>query len=171
MSLHRSLPQTAVSTAGGLAGGRCGTAPGRHLDAQEAEPVVPQELSDERPEIPRSVLRLRAARPATPGNRTPWTSNSSILITDDGAGVADALAREIRGLGGNAVVVRHSSDAAAAQDGREAADLTDPESIAALVARVRSQHGLLSGLLQGKTPTTSVRRLISRLSLSRGLVE
>jgi acyl transferase domain-containing protein/NAD(P)H-dependent flavin oxidoreductase YrpB (nitropropane dioxygenase family)/NAD(P)-dependent dehydrogenase (short-subunit alcohol dehydrogenase family) len=71
-----------------------------------------------------------------------------ILFTDDGRGIARAMADQLDDLGQRTLFIGQSDDAASEPDaGAFDADLTDPEAVANLLRRVREEHGPISGLI------------------------
>jgi NAD(P)-dependent dehydrogenase (short-subunit alcohol dehydrogenase family) len=79
-------------------------------------------------------LRPRFAPPA-----------GTIVITDDRQGTAQELADRLGDLDVKTVLVRHSSGEA--RGDAFAADLTDPDAVASLLARIRETCGPVSGLI------------------------
>ena len=85
-----------------------------------------------------------AAPPRQPFRPLPGT----LLITDDGRGVAVELMRELRDLGQRAVLLcMPTADGKHLNGDRFTADLSDPAAVEDLFTRVRVQHGEIAGLI------------------------
>lgn len=106
----------------------------------------PSEQTLPETDVPRSLIAIRAARQVS-GAPAAFLSDHCIVITDDGRGVAEAVAAHIRDRGGRAVLVQAVSDPANAAAGIEDVDLGDPVSAAEFIERVRRQHGPIGGLV------------------------
>jgi acyl transferase domain-containing protein/NAD(P)H-dependent flavin oxidoreductase YrpB (nitropropane dioxygenase family)/NAD(P)-dependent dehydrogenase (short-subunit alcohol dehydrogenase family) len=91
------------------------------------------------------LLRYRrvvvAARAISPGSLQP--PDGAVLITDDGRGVATALAKRLREAGGHTIVIRLTGRSEP-RDGSSGASLAD---ISALTTEVRKQAGTIGGLI------------------------
>ena len=74
--------------------------------------------------------------------------SGTLLITDDGRGVARALADRLAELGQTAVLLRMTAEHGngSAADGFSA-DLTNPEAVAHALERIRNEVGALAGLI------------------------
>jgi NAD(P)-dependent dehydrogenase (short-subunit alcohol dehydrogenase family) len=121
--------------------GSAAAAAQRLAQAQPAAVAARETAQD----VPRFLVRpvelpLAGASSFVPGERL-------VLITDDGRGVARALAAEIRRRGGRAALLRHGDGAAGTADGTCAADLTDEAGVAEALGLVRAQHGPIGALL------------------------
>jgi acyl transferase domain-containing protein/NAD(P)H-dependent flavin oxidoreductase YrpB (nitropropane dioxygenase family)/NAD(P)-dependent dehydrogenase (short-subunit alcohol dehydrogenase family)/acyl carrier protein len=73
---------------------------------------------------------------------TPILPDGTLVLTDDGAGIAAALARRLRDFGQQVALVSPSPGASDFH-----ADLTDPQAIEALLARIHNQCGPINGLI------------------------
>jgi NAD(P)-dependent dehydrogenase (short-subunit alcohol dehydrogenase family) len=72
-------------------------------------------------------------------------ANGTVLFTDDGRGVACEMAGRLADLGQKTAVVRMTR--VPTTDEGYTADLTDPEAVADLLRRVRSEEGPIGGLV------------------------
>jgi NAD(P)-dependent dehydrogenase (short-subunit alcohol dehydrogenase family) len=79
--------------------------------------------------------------PALPKN-TPILPGGTLVLTDDGDGIADALAQRLRELGQQVTLVSN----AAGGDGLHA-DLTNPQAVDKLLVEIRNQCGPINGLI------------------------
>lgn len=73
--------------------------------------------------------------------------NGVFLITDDGGGVADTLAQELRRLGGEAVILQMGSSEIKDDGTTYSADLTDPLDVNSLITGIRSKYGPIAALI------------------------
>ncbi len=73
--------------------------------------------------------------------------NSVLLITDDGRGIAQALANESRRLGRRAVLIQMGDRMGVVGQDRYAADITNPAAVAGLLDVIRQREGSLAGLI------------------------
>jgi acyl transferase domain-containing protein/NAD(P)H-dependent flavin oxidoreductase YrpB (nitropropane dioxygenase family) len=96
--------------------------------------------------IPRSTLAAVDA-PPVPHRPVQFAPDRVLLITEDGRGVAQAVAQQVRERGGRAVLVRLDHGVRAIQEGVYQASLTDLESTTALVEMVRQQQGPIDGIV------------------------
>jgi len=72
----------------------------------------------------------------------------TLLVTDDGRGVAVELMRELRGLGQRAVLLcMPTANGKHLNGDRFTADLSDPAAVEDLFTRIRVQHGEIAGLI------------------------
>jgi acyl transferase domain-containing protein len=79
---------------------------------------------------------------------TPLLPVGTILVTDDGKGVARALAARLREMGQTVALLRMVAGAElTAQGATFQADLTEPRAVEALLHRVRQQMGPVAGLV------------------------
>ena len=100
----------------------------------------------------------------------------TILITNDGRGIATGLAAALGELDVSVVLVEHGKRST---KNKLSADLTDPEAVADLLAKARKNHGPIAGLIHllplatapaGETPGQRARREVKSLYLlARGL--
>jgi acyl transferase domain-containing protein/NAD(P)H-dependent flavin oxidoreductase YrpB (nitropropane dioxygenase family)/acyl carrier protein len=97
----------------------------------------------------------------------------TILLTDDGRGVARELAVRLAELDVNTALVR-TADGRPAPDGVYAADLTDPAAVTGLVETIRTECGPVAGLIHllplaappdGESPGDRARRVVKSLYL------
>lgn len=112
-------------------------------------PAVP--MSREAPygariEVPRSAL-IAVDAPLANSQAVRFVPDRVFLITDDGHGVAQAVAEQIHRQGGRAVLVRLGGGNGVVEQGVYQANLADPAVVAELVASVRQQQGPIGGLL------------------------
>lgn len=73
--------------------------------------------------------------------------NGVFIITDDGGGVADTLAQELRRLGGEAVILQMGSSEIKADGTTYSADLTDPFTVNSVITEIRLKYSPISGLI------------------------
>jgi acyl transferase domain-containing protein/NAD(P)H-dependent flavin oxidoreductase YrpB (nitropropane dioxygenase family)/NAD(P)-dependent dehydrogenase (short-subunit alcohol dehydrogenase family) len=92
------------------------------------------------PAVQRRVLEVANAPLST--ERAGLRPGGVVLVTDDGRGIARAIAADLRAMGHSVVRVRHG----VADRESEGTNLASPSAVAALVERVRS-HGPISGLI------------------------
>ncbi len=86
---------------------------------------------------------LVAAVDAPPlGDNTPMLPGGTIILTDEGAGVASALAQRLRDLGQQVAFVSTTPSEDAFQ-----ADLTSPQAVEELLTNIRHQYGPIRGLI------------------------
>jgi NAD(P)-dependent dehydrogenase (short-subunit alcohol dehydrogenase family) len=128
------------------------------------------------------VQRLNVTLADAPLPDQPVLLNFSgpLLITDDGRGVAKALAERLGELGQTAVLVRMTRDSSngSAREGYSA-DLTDADAVSHLLERVKTDVGTVAGLVHllpltqppaGERPEDRCRREVKSLYLlSRAL--
>jgi acyl transferase domain-containing protein/NAD(P)H-dependent flavin oxidoreductase YrpB (nitropropane dioxygenase family)/NAD(P)-dependent dehydrogenase (short-subunit alcohol dehydrogenase family)/acyl carrier protein len=121
-------------------------------------------------DVQRLIVRLiDAPLPARPTFAPPA---GTIVITDDRLGSARELADRLAELDVKTVLVRHGTAA-------DATDLTDPEAVGKLLARLRESCGPISGLIhllplaepgESETPETRILSAVKSLYLlARGL--
>jgi NAD(P)-dependent dehydrogenase (short-subunit alcohol dehydrogenase family) len=120
-------------------------------------------------EVQRALVRLVDA--PLPAAASVLLPRGTVLITDDGRGVAREVAGRLADFGQKVVLLRHGIDA----------DLTDPGAVADLLRRVREEDGPLAGLVHllplagpaaGETWGGRLRReVFSLYLLARGLEE
>ena len=101
---------------------------------------------DGEPTVLRATLVAVEAPPLSP-QTVQFAPAGVFLITDDGRGIAPAVAEHIRHHGGRVVLVQLGSGVGMAAPESYYADLRDPDAVAALVSMVRQQHGPLAGLV------------------------
>jgi acyl transferase domain-containing protein/NAD(P)H-dependent flavin oxidoreductase YrpB (nitropropane dioxygenase family) len=89
-------------------------------------------------------LLLEAVEAPFPDGTRSLAPGGVVLVTEDGRGVARALAAELKYQGHLVVRVRHGLDYG--EGDAEEADLTSPEAVASLLGRVR-RRGLVTGLV------------------------
>ncbi len=75
-------------------------------------------------------------------DRTPILPGGTIVLTDDGGGIAEALAQQLRELGQQVAIVSNTSG----EDGFHA-DLTNPQTVDELLVEIRNQCGPINGLI------------------------
>ena len=108
---------------------------------------TPDRASDEpaAPAVPRLTVTTVDAGVLTTTSAV-FTDRVSV-ITDEGAGIADAVARELRSRGERPVLVRSGERPLRVGDGVYETDLTTPETARELVGHIRRDHGPISGIL------------------------
>ncbi|HEU4759321.1 MAG TPA: SDR family NAD(P)-dependent oxidoreductase [Dehalococcoidia bacterium] len=94
-------------------------------------------------EVQRYTLRAMEAAPQCPG---ALPAGRVILMTDDEAGIAEAVAAALESQGYATAIVRAGSEPAETAPGRYTADLTAEAGVAALLEIVRSRQGPIGGL-------------------------
>jgi acyl transferase domain-containing protein/NAD(P)-dependent dehydrogenase (short-subunit alcohol dehydrogenase family)/acyl carrier protein len=100
-------------------------------------------ISADNPNRARIQRMLVAATDAPPlADGAPLLPGGTILVTHDGAGVAAALVRRLRDLGQPIALVSPTPG-----DDVFHADLTSPQAVEELLARVRRQCGSINGLI------------------------
>jgi NAD(P)-dependent dehydrogenase (short-subunit alcohol dehydrogenase family) len=115
---------------------------GDHLrPSAAAPPTAPETAAPAAPaETRRLVLRMAPA-PELPVAAPRFEADRVVLITDDEGGVAEAFAALVRASGGRPVVVRHRRESAPPEGSPYQADLTSPEAVRTLLARVCADEG------------------------------
>ncbi len=93
-----------------------------------------------RPGIQRMLVAVTDAPQLT--EAAPVLPGGTLILTDDGAGIASELAERLRDLGQQVALVSASPGA-----NRFHADLTDPRAVEELLARIHSQYGPVNGLI------------------------
>jgi acyl transferase domain-containing protein/NAD(P)H-dependent flavin oxidoreductase YrpB (nitropropane dioxygenase family)/NAD(P)-dependent dehydrogenase (short-subunit alcohol dehydrogenase family) len=108
------------------------------------EPAVCPAPAPSQEILPRFIL---SASPATaPARALRLAPGRVAVITDDGRGIASALAANLRQRGVNAVLVQVEGEPPAAAGGYHLPDLS-PASLARLVETIRREQGPLGGLV------------------------
>jgi NAD(P)-dependent dehydrogenase (short-subunit alcohol dehydrogenase family) len=100
--------------------------------------------SESRAGIQRMLVAVTDAPPLA--DAPPLLPGGTILVTDDGAGIATALAEQLRGLGQQAALVRASDDDDSQPDAFHA-DLTNPQAVEELLVHIHRQCGPVRGLI------------------------
>ncbi|MCS6851309.1 MAG: SDR family NAD(P)-dependent oxidoreductase [Gemmataceae bacterium] len=110
---------------------------------------------------------------------TTWTPPGGVvLLTDDGRGVADHLARQLADLGQETVLLRPGFFEGNGRDTVYHADLTDADAVEAVLREIRAEFGPITGLIHllplakdtGDSWLERVRREVKSLFLlARGL--
>jgi len=134
-------PMTAPASAGQPPAARPASVAERPATADTAEATVRETAQD----VPRFLLRPVEVPPT--GTRTFAPGERAILITDDGQGVARAVAETIRARGGVVALLRQAEGAAQIGDGVFAADLTDEARVNEVLDLVRGRQGAIGGLV------------------------
>ena len=127
-------------------------------------------------EVQRLIVDLIDA--PLPDRPTFAPPTGTVVITDDGRGVAQELAERLADLDVATVLVRHSDTPVSVKDGF-AADLADPDAVADLLAHLRTAAGPIAGLVHllplseppaDETDERRLRREVKSLYLlARGL--
>ncbi|WP_020468176.1 type I polyketide synthase [Zavarzinella formosa] len=140
----------------------------------EEKPIKP--VSEAHPgarsgEVQRLVVELiDAPLPERPKLPAP---TGTILITNDGRGIAAGLAEALGELDVSTALVNMTDGKAPAKN-TLTADLTDPDEVAKLVAKAREKHGQIAGLIHllplaespdGETTPEQARREVKSLYL------
>jgi acyl transferase domain-containing protein/NAD(P)H-dependent flavin oxidoreductase YrpB (nitropropane dioxygenase family)/NAD(P)-dependent dehydrogenase (short-subunit alcohol dehydrogenase family) len=94
----------------------------------------------ERGSIQRLVVAAVGAPPLTAS--VPSLPGGALILTDDGAGIAAALARRLSALGQKVALVR-----ATPGENVRYADLTNPQAVEDLLVQIRGQCGPIKGLI------------------------
>ncbi|MDH3285310.1 MAG: SDR family oxidoreductase, partial [Acidobacteriota bacterium] len=153
---------TAVKTLGGVVDWIVGTieqAAGRAAPARaagdpsrdDAAAAVTAEAAAEPDEssslaLPRIVFAPVDAPLVHPSEPT-FDESRVVLVTDDGYGIAGALSARIRDRGGRIALLRAGRTARSVGDGVYESDLSDPESVEAVVSMIREGEGPIGGLI------------------------
>ncbi len=95
---------------------------------------------------PRSLMMVVDA-PHLDRQMPGFSTSHLIMITDDGGGIANRLARRIRTQGGKAVVVTHAPVLDLSNPEHVCGSLIDPEGVAELVTSLRRTFGPIGGLI------------------------
>lgn len=112
-----------------------------------ATPAVAPESADAAPAQPliRQILRPVETPLGTSGDRA-FDPNRVVVVTDDGAGLGEAVVRHVRGRGGKAVLVQAEGTARRTAPDRYTADYADPDVARALVALLRADYGAVGAI-------------------------
>ena len=102
-----------------------------------------------RPAAASSVPRCLLRAVPTPLDKecVPSVSGQRIVVTDDGRGIAVALASMLTRLGADVLTVTHGPSMRPAGGDRYEADLADPSSVESLIHEIRQRHGAITGLV------------------------
>jgi acyl transferase domain-containing protein len=117
-----------------------------------------------RSDLERAGIRRMLVAPMDPPgiSETPLLPGGTILVTDDGAGIAERLAARLRDLGQQVALV-------SASPGSEDlhADLSNPQEVESLLSRVHEQYGPVNGLIHllPLTPLREAQSWSDRLDL------
>ena len=115
--------------------------------AQDAATVSePQDAAADESEIHRITVAVADA-PTLDVQPPQFATDAVIVLTDDGAGVADALAEKLRDCGATVAKVALGTDLSTTAEGAYEADLTDPAAVAELLDLVRQNQGPLAGIV------------------------
>jgi NAD(P)-dependent dehydrogenase (short-subunit alcohol dehydrogenase family) len=109
-------------------------------------PTDPAIASASQDGVPRSTL-IAVEAPPLPDLSIHFEPERVFLLTEDGRGIAATLAEEIRRRGGRAVRVGPLEASDPTDKDVIRADIGDPSVASDVVARVREQHGPISGLI------------------------
>ncbi len=130
--------------------------------------------SDSRAGIQRMIVATVDAPPLA--EHTPALPGGTLLLTDDGGGIAAELARRLRDLGQQAALVSLERGENVLQ-----ADLTCPQAVEELLTRIRNQCGPINGLIhllplarprEGQSWAERLQREVKSLFLlARGLAD
>jgi len=106
--------------------------------------------------VPRFTLRATTA-PSTDSRHFAVSLEGTVVVTDDGRGIAQALAAELRRRGHQVAILRAASHSEEIGQDTFAADMADPSSVAGALQMIRQRHGALGGIvhllpLRGETP-------------------
>ena len=123
-----------------------GRGPAEPVEAATTVPTAEPAATPGAPvEVPRWLL---AAVDAPLADLPPLpVTERPLIITDDLAGVAAAVAAELRRQGASVVVVRHGATLERIDAHTYAAGLTDLAGVTALVDTIRREHGAPAGLI------------------------
>jgi acyl transferase domain-containing protein/NAD(P)-dependent dehydrogenase (short-subunit alcohol dehydrogenase family)/NAD(P)H-dependent flavin oxidoreductase YrpB (nitropropane dioxygenase family) len=119
---------------------------------RESQATVAYTHRENGPEAGREVHILRStlvAVDAPPVDRPSLqiAPDTVFLITDDGHGIAQAVAQRVCVNGGRVALVRQHSGLSLTDEGVYRADLSDPDTVTELVAMIRQQQGPIAGLV------------------------
>ena len=113
--------------------------------AQEASKEAVYDEPDDAVFIPR--FTVHAVEEPLDDNSLQIKPGSLFLVTDDEGGLSEALAGEIRRLGGQVAMVKHGDASAELGEGLYQANLGDPDAAVEIVDRVRRKLGPVTGLV------------------------
>ncbi len=115
---------------------------------EEAGPSVAEAapVAETPSDVPRLVLAPTES-PLTEESGLAFDPARTVLVTDDGSGVAKAVVSRIRAAGGRVALVRPGHDTRRADEGTYESDLTRPDAIEDLLARIREESGPLAGIV------------------------
>jgi acyl transferase domain-containing protein/NAD(P)H-dependent flavin oxidoreductase YrpB (nitropropane dioxygenase family)/NAD(P)-dependent dehydrogenase (short-subunit alcohol dehydrogenase family) len=143
--------------------------PARNASKGESEPSLSQRAGIQR-------MLVETVDAPTLRENTPILPGGTLVLTDDGAGIADALARRLRELGQQIAMVSDHVEG----DGFHA-DLTNPQAVEELLTQIRNQCGPINGLIhllplaparEGQSWTESLQlEMKSLFLLARGLAD
>jgi NAD(P)-dependent dehydrogenase (short-subunit alcohol dehydrogenase family) len=124
------------------------SAHGTTLSGQEptAKPASIETRHESDVELPRFVLTAVDAPPIK-DQPLQIPTDSLILITDEGRGIARIMADELKRLGGRVALVHMGDQVAETGQGLYKADLTNPEAIAKLLELLHQRQGSISGII------------------------
>lgn len=124
------------------------SAHGTTLSGQEptAKPASIETSDESDVELPRFVLTAVDAPPIK-DQPLQIPPGSLILITDEGRGIAQIMADELKRLGGQVALVQMGDQVAETGQGLYTADLTNPEAVAKLLELLRQRQGPISGII------------------------
>ena len=92
--------------------------------------------------------RVRLVEAPLPSMSAPVIPSGAVIVTDDGRGVAVELADQLGDLGQAVHVVRMSADQEVTEaNGVIHADLTRPDHVDEVIAKVRAAAGPIAGLI------------------------
>jgi acyl transferase domain-containing protein/NAD(P)H-dependent flavin oxidoreductase YrpB (nitropropane dioxygenase family)/NAD(P)-dependent dehydrogenase (short-subunit alcohol dehydrogenase family) len=138
---------TGIKTLGGII--TCllgqGNGSGQPSGADKPSPAQPPPNGAPRGGIQRRVVRAVAAPVVTAAPNLPI--DATLLLTDDGRGVARALAGLLRTHGQSTALLRTAAALANGDDAAFVADLSDPRQVEETLARVRQRCGPVTGLI------------------------
>jgi acyl transferase domain-containing protein/NAD(P)H-dependent flavin oxidoreductase YrpB (nitropropane dioxygenase family) len=120
--------------------------------AESDRPTGGAVREEKRPVAPRAGIQRMLVRPTAAPLPEDWSlglAAGSVLITDDGRGVAQILAARLRETGRDVLLLLRSEAAAARNsDGHTLhAELTDPAAVEEVLRRARQAAGPIAGLI------------------------
>jgi acyl transferase domain-containing protein/NAD(P)H-dependent flavin oxidoreductase YrpB (nitropropane dioxygenase family)/NAD(P)-dependent dehydrogenase (short-subunit alcohol dehydrogenase family)/acyl carrier protein len=141
-----------------LEGAVSGLAATPSVSVTPADPVPMQRaavtVKKSSPRVPRFSLQPMTAMPAGPSREV---AGRVFLVTDDGAGVSDALAQKLKAHGAHPLVVRHAERFRTVDDALIEANLTRSDSLHELAEAIQGIGKPIAGIVHLLTLTNASR--------------